>query len=443
MRLRVIVLGIVLAILVGGTMAVRARGRTTPPPAKPTGAPAPLHGGIQDPVTVVVAAAHRADVTARVLASGSVTSIRDSKIGSKLSGRVAAVLVEEGQRVTAGTPLLRLDTGDLAAQEAQAEANVAAARANLARVVAGARPQERQQSVNSVSQAEAALRSARASLRLAQANVQRFRSLKDQGAVSQQDLDAAETQAQVAQAQVTQAEAAYDSARQNWNLTEVGARQEDIQQARAQVAQAEAGLALIQVQLRDSTIYAPFAGTITQRHVEPGEVVSSSGSQSSLFVLSQVDDVYVEFVVPAQHRAELQQGQVAQMAVDGLPGKIFEGRVEEIRPAADVASRTFGVKVRIPNPQGLLRPGMFARGAIVVGVRHDVLQIPEQAVVTATSGPIVFVARDGRAIRQSVAVGDTHDGLVEVKSGIAAGDQVVVQGQEALTDGQPVTPHTP
>jgi membrane fusion protein (multidrug efflux system) len=239
------------------------------------------------------------------------------------------------------------------------------------------------------------------------------------------------------------AQAAYDSARQSWIMMDAGARQEDIQQARAQVAQAEAGLALIQVQLRDSTIYAPFAGTITQRHVEPGEVVSSSGSQSSLFVLSQVDDVYVEFIVPAQHRAELQHGQTAQMAVDGLPGKIFEGRVEEIRPAADVASRTFGVKVRIPNPQGILRPGMFARGAIEVGVRHDVLQIPEQAVVTATSGPIVFVARDGRAIRQSVAVGDTHDGLVEVKSGIAAGDQVVVQGQEALTDGQSVTLHTP
>ena len=93
MRLRVIVLGIVLAVLVGGTMVVRARGRSTPPPAKPTAAV--LHGGSQDPVTVAVSAARRADVTARVLASGSVTSIRDSKIGSRLSGRVAVVLVEE------------------------------------------------------------------------------------------------------------------------------------------------------------------------------------------------------------------------------------------------------------------------------------------------------------------------------------------------------------
>jgi len=392
---------------------------------------------------VVAAAAHRADVIARVLASGSVTSIRDSKIGSKLSGRVAAVLVEEGQRVDAGTPLLRLDASDLAAQEAQAEANAAAAGANLAKVLAGARPEERQQSVNAVAQAEAALRSAQASLNLAQANVQRMRSLKEQGAVSQQDLDASETQAQTAQAQVTQAQAAYDSARQNWTIMETGARQEDIQQARAQLAQAQAALAAIRVQLRDSTIYAPFAGTITQRHVEPGEVVSSVGGSQTLFVLSQVDDVYVEFIVPAQHRAELQQGQTAQMAVDGLPGKLFEGRVEEIRPAADVASRTFGVKVRVPNSQGILRPGMFARGTIVVGVRHNVLQIPEQAVVAAASGPIVFVVRDGRAIRQSVTLGDARDGVVEVKSGLADGDQVVVQGQDALTDNLPVTLRTP
>ena len=131
------------------------------------------------------------------------------------------------------------------------------------------------------------------------------------------------------------------------------------------------------------------------------------------------------------------------MAVDGLPGRTFEGRVAEIRPAADVASRSFGVKVRVPNPKGALRPGMFARGAIVVGVRQGVLSIPEQAVLTATSGPIVFVARGGRAVRQSVTLGEHQNGSVEVTSGLADGDAVVVEGQDGLTDNQPVTPRTP
>jgi HlyD family secretion protein len=441
MRLRVITVGVVLLALVSGGMAVWARSRATPPPAALVAA-----SQASVSVAVAVAPARRADVVKRVLASGSVTSIRDSKIGSKISVRVSTVFVDEGQRVSAGTPLLRLDASELAAQEAQAQANVAAARARLAEVLAGARPEERRISENQVAQAQAALRSAQASLSLAQANVERMRSLNAQGAVSKQELDTAETQARVAQAKVSQAQAQYDSARQNWTIVvRVGSRQEDIQQARAQLAQAQAGLAGIQVQLRDSTIHAPFAGTITQRHVEPGEVVSSltTSAQSSLFVLSEVDDVYIELVVPAQHRAELQQGQAAQMTVDGLPGKTFQGRVEEIKPAAEVASRTFGVKVRVSNQQGILRPGMFARGAIAVGVRRGVLQIPEPAVVTATSGPVVFAVRDGRAVRQAVTLGEHHNGLVEVTSGLAEGDAVVVKGQDALTDNQLVSPRAP
>ena len=436
--IRAVVVAIVMVALAGGTYIGRSKNRTAPPTAPQAAAVS------QAPASVVTGAARRADVVTRVLASGSVTSIRDSKIGSKLSGRVAAVLVEEGQRVSAGAPLLRLDTSELVAQEAEAAANVEGARARLQEVLAGQRPEERQQVTNAVSQAEAALHSAQASLELAQSNVQRMRSLKTQGAVAQQDLDAAETQARVAQSQLIQAQAAYDSAKQNWNIMTVGARQEDIQQARAQLAQAEAGLAMVREQLRESTISAPFDGTIIQRNVEPGEVVSSVGgpTQSPLFVLSQVDDVYVEFIVPAQHRSELQHGQVAQMAVDGLPGRTFEGRVEEIRPAADVANRSFGVKVRVPNPQGTLRPGMFARGAIVVAVRPGVLSIPEQAILTATSGPIVFVERGGRAVRQSVTLGERQDGLVEVTSGLADGDRVVVQGQDGLTDNQAITSRT-
>ncbi len=434
MRVRVAVIGVVILVLVGGGMLVRARGRTAPPQAS---APAQV---VQSPVSVTVAAARRADVVARVLAPGSVTSIRDSKIASKLSGRVAEVLVQEGQRVSAGTPLLRLDASDLVAQEAQAQASAAAARARLAAIMTWPRPEERRQSAEQVNQAQAGLRSAQAQLDLAQANVQRMRSLHAQGAVSKQDLDSAETQARVAQAQVAQAQASYDSARQNLTITQVGSRPEDIQQARAQLAQAEAGLAVVRVQLRDSTIYAPFAGTITQRSVEPGEVVSSQSS-SALFTLSQIDDVYVELSVPEEHRAKVRPGQDALAQVDGLPGRTFRGRVEDIRPAANVASRSFGVKVRVPNPDGALRPGMFARGAIIVGVRPQVLQVPERAVVTATSGPLVFVVKDGRAVRQPVALGERGgDGFVEITSGLAAGDQVVVEGQEGLSANQPVTP---
>jgi len=151
---RLVVVGMVMLALAGGTFIGRSKGRPAPPAAQPAAVMS------QAPASVVIGAARRIDAVTRVLASGSVTSIRDSKIGSKLSGRVAAVLVEEGQRVGAGTPLLRLETSELVAQEAQAEANVAGARARLQEVLAGQRPEERQQLLcsRSVIRAELTLR---------------------------------------------------------------------------------------------------------------------------------------------------------------------------------------------------------------------------------------------------------------------------------------------
>jgi HlyD family secretion protein len=431
MRTQVAIVGAVLVVVVGFTAVVRGIGR--PAPSTQTAA-------ARDEASVTVVPARSGDVASRVIASGTITSIRDAKLGSKLSGRVAQVFVQEGDHVAPGAPLVRLDTNDLLAQEAQARASVAAARAQLQKILTGARPEERQQSTDAVHQAQAALASAQASLRLAQATVDRDRTLQAQGAISQQDLDQAVTQLSVAQEQAAQAQAAYDSASQNAALVRIGARDEDIQAARAQLAQAEAGLAAIDVQLHDATIQAPFAGTITKRDVEPGQIVSpATTSTSPLLTLSQVDDVYAEFVVPAQHRFELQPGQTAALQVDGLPDQTFQGRVELVRPAADASSRTFGVRVRIGNPNGALRPGMFARGVIAVGVRHNVLQIPEDAVITAASGPMVFVVRDGRAVRHAVTLGAHHDGMVDVAAGVVQGDAVVVAGQDALTDNQPVT----
>jgi HlyD family secretion protein len=429
----VVIVGIVLVCIVGLTAVVRGVGHPAPVP-QPAGAAMP------DRAPVTVAAVRSGDVVTRVIATGTITSIRDAKLGSKLSGRVAAVLVNEGDHVVSGTPLLRLDTSDLVAQQAQAQATVAAARAQLQKIVTGARPEERQQTVDAVQQAGAAVASARASVRLAQTTVDRDRTLQAQGAIAQQDLDQAVTQLQVTQQQAAQAQAVYDSAVQNAAMVRIGARDEDIRAARAQVAQADAALAAIDVQLQDATIHAPFAGTITKRDVEPGQIVSpSTTSTNPLFVLSQVDDMYAEFVVPAQHRFELQPGQTAALQVDGLPGQIFHGRVELVRPAADASSRTFGVRIRVANAGGALRPGMFARGVIAVGVRHNVLQIPEGAVVTAASGPMVFAVRDGRAVRSPVTLGAHHDGLVDVSSGLAAGEPVVIAGQDALTDNQAVS----
>jgi len=367
MRIRVLTAGAIILVLAGGLMALRARGGApTPAVNQPAAQVAP--------VLVGVATAQRGDFVTTVTATGTVASLREAKIASTLPGVVAEVFVTEGQRVQAGAPLMRLRTDQMAATEAQVRAGVA---------------------------------QAKAALNLADISVRRMRELSQSGAVSRQELDAAEARFAAAQ---------------------------------AQRELAEATLASAQIQLRDATVTAPFAGTITQRSVEPGEGVSPAVGS---FVLAQLDAVYVELAVPERLRSGLRVGQTVAVTVDAEPGSQFAGKIEKIQPAATVSSRSFTVKVRVPNAQRVLRPGAFARGTITVAVRSGVLQIPEQAVLVTAGNPVLFVVQNGRAVRREVALGERQGGHVEITSGLTAGDVVIVDGQLGLTDNQLVAPRAP
>ncbi len=481
-RVRAVILGVLALALAAGIMTIRSTGRAAESTRQTQPAPQP-------PASVVVAVVRRGDLVNTVSATGTLSSLREAKIASKLPGRVAQVFVREGQNVATGTPLMRLETGDLEAQEAQARASVDMARARLAQMTAGARPEERRQAADAAAQAEAGVQAARARLQalergarpqereqvansvaqakaaldLALADVQRMRSLYQLGAVSKQQLDAAETQLRVAQAtydtarqqqamvsegpraedvqaaraQLAQAQAAADIARQTLRLVEIGPRSEEMAAARAQLDQAQALLTAARLRRQDATVTAPFPGTILQRMVEPGESVSPAAPS---FVLAEVQDVFVELVVPERQRADLRPGQRVVVVVDALPQSRLSGKVEEIRPSASVASRTFLVKVRVANPERILRPGMFARGIITTSVRAGVLQIPDRAVLLTSGKRIVFVVKDGQAVRREVSIGEQQGGVAEIVQGLEAGEQVIVEGQEGLADNQPVTP---
>jgi HlyD family secretion protein len=415
MRIRVIAVGVVVVMLLGAIVALRATGRASSAAPEPTAQPPSA------PVTVSVA--KRADLVTRVVATGTVSALREARIAARMPGRVTVVLVQEGDRVGRGTPLLRIDGSEAFAAEAQARAAVQAARAQQDLLQAGARPEEEQQAANAVAQTRAALDQA-------ETEAARMRSLYAMGAVAKQSLDAAETQLRLART-------AYDSARQQQQLVNKGPRAEQIRVAQAQAAGAEAALAAARIRVRDLVLTAPFAGTIVQRMVEPGESVSPAVPS---FLLAQLDAVHVELAVAERHRAALRIGQQAAVEVDAQPGRVFQGRITEISPGASAASRSFRVKVRVPNGEGLLQRGMFARGTIVVGSRPAVLQIAERAVLTTAAGPVVFVVQNGRAVRRTATLGARAEGLVEVRSGVQAGEVVIVEGQEGLTDNQAVAP---
>jgi RND family efflux transporter MFP subunit len=282
-----------------------------------------------------------------------------------------------------------------------------------------------------------------------------MKSMYDQGAITPRQWDAAQTQYRLAQAQ-------YDSAQQQLSLIEAGAREEeieaaekaviqaeealrmaisnrsqkslreeDVKSAQAGVAQAKAALAYARQQLANASIRTPIAGTVSMRNVEPGQMANPG---IPLVEVVALNTTYFEAAVSEIDIDRIKVAQPVQVEVDALPGRKFRGVVQKLFPTADPKSRQFLVRITIPNPGGELRPGMFARGRIEVARHNGVVVIPKDALMTNGTGQSVYVVRDSIAKLAPVTTRFESAEEVEV-SGVSAGNELVVVGQDKLSDG--------
>jgi len=193
--------------------------------------------------------------------------------------------------------------------------------------------------------------------------------------------------------------------------------------------------------LRDASVRAPFAGLIARREVSRGEFVNVG---QSLFELVALDPVEVEFHLAERDSARAVLGQEVRVTVAPFPGEVFPGVVPVVSPTIDPRTRTLRVKARIDNPDGRLRPGLFARADLGIAVRENVLLVPEEAILLRSDGSVVFRRVEGdRVERVVVETGEHRDARVEITHGLAPGDQVVTRGQAGLVDGTPVSPRSP
>jgi HlyD family secretion protein len=287
-------------------------------------------------------------------ASGTVEATT-ADLGFQIPGRVAEVVVREGDGVTQGQVLARLDGGELEAGLNAARAQVSAARAVLAELEAGARQEE-------VSQGRAAVRASARQLEDAARDLARARRLFEGGAISREALDRAETVHELAGA-------ALEQARDQLGLLETGPRAERIAAQRAAVASAEAVARQAEVALANGTIRAPFDGLVTIRHREPGETV-----QPGLPVVTVMDpaDRWVRIYVPETSLGALVLGQEAAITSDTFRGREYGGRVVYIASNAEFTPRNvqtreervklvYAVRVEVTGDPGLeLKPGMPA-----------------------------------------------------------------------------------
>jgi membrane fusion protein, multidrug efflux system len=245
---------------------------------------------------------------------------------------------------------------------------------------------------------------------------------------------------EIYQAEVAQAQASLELSRNNYERAEellargagsVTARDE----ALAQQSVDEAELALAQARLAKMTIRAPFDGMIGLRSVSVGDYVTPG---QVIVTLVDTDPIKVDFRIPEIYLAELHKGQAIEMSVDALPGESFEGEVYAIDPVIDINGRAIELRALIPNPDGRLQPGLFARVDVNVDTREDAVLVDESALIAREHGQFVYQVQDGRARLTRVRVGLRRPGQVEITDGLAPDAVVVTAGHERLEDGMPV-----
>jgi RND family efflux transporter MFP subunit len=205
---------------------------------------------------------------------------------------------------------------------------------------------------------------------------------------------------------------------------------------------AVASLRRTETLLAYARLTAPFSGVVTKRWVDPGAFVpaatsSRSGESAAVVTLMDFSRVRVDVAMPESEVPLVKTGLPVRVTVSHLPGRAFEGTVTRLAYALDVPTRTMGTEIELANPDGVLRPGMYASVRIGLERREDALLLPAEAVLREKGEPFAFTVEDGRARKVALQLG-LDDGIrIEVKQGLSFGDVVVVGGAQALRDGQP------
>jgi membrane fusion protein (multidrug efflux system) len=244
------------------------------------------------------------------------------------------------------------------------------------------------------------------------------------------------------EAEVARAEAERDLARQSLTrtrelLAQKASSQSELERAEATSRSTEAQYRLLKVRLDRTTVRAPFSGVAGRRLVSLGDYVTTS---DGLMTLQTVSPQRAVFQVPERYADQLEVGQNVTFRVAALPGREFSGRVDFVDPVVQLPGRTITVKAQVPNPRRELQSGMFIEVRLATAVRPDAVVIAEDAVLPLQGANFVWVINDGKATRRPVDLGVRTPGFVEARSGVEAGEQVVVGGQERLAEGAPAAP---
>jgi membrane fusion protein (multidrug efflux system) len=354
-------------------------------------------------VSVAPAAAVEQPIARFIRATGTLMAEEQADVAAETAGRVVAAPVERGTPVTQGTALVTVSSTETEAQLKEAQANAAQLEARLGLTPSGSFE------VDAVPEVQ----NAKAAYELAQSEFNRIKSLLDQKVVSQSEFDQRRTQ--------------MDASRQQYEAAKNGAAQQYqmLQAARARVALAHKAFT-------DTVVRAPFTGVVAQRLVSVGDYVTKG---MKIAVVVRVNPLRVQLTVPEQFISAVSIGQPVGFVVDAYPGRQFEGRVKYVAPALQADQRALTIEAIVPNPNGDLKPGLFATARIEQQARTPGVVVPLSAVQTRGGSSRVFVVKGDRVEERVVSTGQTVGDVVEITNGLKSGERVATTNVGQLVDG--------
>ena len=343
--------------------------------------------------------------------TGTLIADEKSSVASNISGIAAEVRVDRGSVVHKGDVLVQIDPADAKNKLAEGQALIDEIKARLG--IDG--PLEK-----FVPEDEPEVRVAKASAELAAANYRRAKDTYARKVISAEAFDQTQTE--------------YELANQRYRQSLF-----QIRQVYQLCRTAMIKLAILEKAVADTTIRAPFDGWVAEKLVAVGEQISSGMQATKVVTLVRIDPLRLSLTVPQQDIGSIRLGQTVQFQVDSYRDRTFEGKVRFIAPMVANDTRSMVVEAIVPNPDGTLCPGLFATAELQLAEKGTGVLVPASAVQKVGEVARVFVARDGAAREQIVALGDTSGGKVEVRAGLTGKERLVAH-PESAHDGDPVRP---
>ena len=375
----------------------------------------------QNSVNVHVKQVGMDSITTNVEYASKLKPIQEVTISPKISGKVATVQADVGNEVQQGQVLLTLDSSDVQAQLQQQQANLDGNRVNYEKAKGSSFEQQ-------LLQAEQTQQNTQVTYNNAKDTYDKDETLYNAGAISKQNLDNDKLK-------LDQASIALNSANDSLTLFKEQLGPQSVQTAAAQVKQAESSVNYATVQLQNTIITSPIAGTISTRNVNVGEITSNA---TPAFTVIDTKTVVAEINVPDKMIVHLKKGQTVSVKISALKDKLYTGIINVISPAADSKTNSYVIDVNLDNSDNELKSGMFARVILPAEQKDNVLTIPNEAITMEDGVAYVYTVNKNTVNKIPVQVGISNDKITEIVVGLKPGDNVISEGQIFLSDGQKV-----